>query len=158
VSYTGTAYTGIQGPALTTFDSRLRPLSGSPLRGEHRIVARNPVLRHAVQFWVQSAVDQTSGDLWMCFYDTAGDPKQTVVHYSCSVSRDGGRTFTRPIRAASAGSDESQPGASQYGYYQGLAAADGVAHPMWTDTRRLADLQEEIYTNRISRADFLRRS
>jgi len=157
VSYTGTSYTGVQGPALTTFDSRLQPLSGAPLRGEHRIVARNPALRHAVQFWVQSALDQTSGDLWMCFYDTAGDPTQTAVHYSCSVSRDGGRTFTRPIRAASAASDESLPGARQYGYYQGLAVSNGVAHPMWTDTRRLAELQEEIYTTRISRTDFVRR-
>lgn len=153
VSYTGTAYTGDQGPALTTFDARLRPLSGSALSGQHRVVARDPAFRYATQFWVQSAVDQSSGDLWVCFYDTAGDPKQTAVHYSCSVSRDGGRTFSRPLRAASAASDESLPGARQYGYYQGLAAAGGVAHPMWTDTRNLPDLAEEIYTARLTRAD-----
>jgi hypothetical protein len=27
---------------------------------------------------------------------------------------------------------------------------------MWTDTRRLAELQEEIYTARITRADLVR--
>jgi hypothetical protein len=156
VSYTGTAYTGVQGPALTTFDSRLRPLSGSPLRGQHRIVARNRAFRYAAQFWVQSAVDQTNGDLWICFYDTAGDPKQTAVHYSCSVSHDGGRTFARPIRVAHEASDETQPGGRQYGYYQGLAAAAGTAHPIWTDTRKLVELQEEIYTSRVTPADLAR--
>jgi len=154
VSYTGTAFTGDQGPALTTFDSRLRPLAGSPLRGQHRIVGRNPAHRYATQFWVQSAVDQTDGAVWLCFYDTAGDPAQTRAHYSCSVSRDGGRTFSRPVRAASVASDESLPGARQYGYYQGLAVANGVAHPIWTDTRHLASLAEEIYTARLTRADF----
>ena len=153
VSYTGAAYTGVQGPALTTFDSRLRPLSGSPLRGQHRIVARDSAFRYAAQFWVQSAVDQTNGDLWICFYDTGGDPKQTAAHYSCSVSRDGGRTFALPVHAATGASDESLPGARQYGYYQGVAAAGGVAHPIWTDTRELGSLAEEIYTARLTPAD-----
>ena len=156
VSYTGTAYTGDQGPALTTFDARLRPISGYPLHGQHRIVGRNPADRYATQFWVQSAVDQKLGDVWVCFYDTAGDPAQTAVHYSCSVSQNGGRTFARPVHAATVASDESQPGARQYGYYQGLVVADGVAHPIWTDSRDLETLGEEIYTSTLTRADFAR--
>ena len=155
VSYTATAYTGDEGPALTTFDSRLRPLAGSPLRGQHRIVGRNPSYRHATQFWVQSAVDQTDGAVWLCFYDTAGDPTQTRAYYSCSVSSDGGRSFSGPVRAATVASDESLPGARQYGYYQGVAVANGVAHPIWTDTRRLAALREEIYTARLTRPALL---
>ncbi len=153
VSYTATAYTGIQGPALTTFDARLKPLAGYPLRGQHRVVGRDPSDRYAIQFWVQSAVDSSNGALWVCFYDTAGDPKQTRAHYSCSVSDDGGQSFAGPVRAASVSSDESLPGARQYGYYQGLAVARGVAHPMWTDTRNLRTRAEEIYTARLTRAD-----
>jgi hypothetical protein len=154
VSYTATAYTGIQGPALTTFDPKLRPVAGFPLRGEHRVVGRDLSHRYAMQFWVQSAVDETDGALWICFYDTAGDPKQTRVHYSCSYSRDGGASFAGPVHAASVASDESQPGARQYGYYQGLAVAHGVAHPIWTDTRNLRTRAEEIYTARLTRAEF----
>jgi hypothetical protein len=156
VSYTATAYTGVGGPALTTFDAQLRPLSGFPLRGEHRIVGRDPGDRHAAQFWVQAAVDQGDGTLWLCFYDTAGDASQTKAWYSCSVSADGGRSFAGPLRVAGAPSDESLPGARQFGYYQGVAVANGVAHPVWTDTRRLATLQEEIYAARVTRADFSR--
>jgi hypothetical protein len=60
------------------------------------------------------------------------------------------------VRVASVHSDETQAGARQYGYYEGLAVANGVAHPMWTDTRRLAELQEEIYTARVTRTDVVR--
>jgi hypothetical protein len=153
VSYTATAYTGIQGPALTTFDAQLHPIAGYPLRGQHRVVGRDPSRHYSIQFWAQSAVDPGNGALWVCFYDTAGDPKQTKVHYSCSVSADGGGTFAGPVRAASVASDESQPGARQYGYYQGLAVAHGVAHPVWTDTRNLRARAEEIYTTRLTPAD-----
>jgi hypothetical protein len=155
VSYTATGYTGVGGPALTTFDPRLRPLAGYPFRGQHRIVGE-PSPRYATQFWVQGAIDQTDGSLWLCFYDTAGDPTQTRAFYSCSLSRDGGRSFAGPVRAASVSSNESLPGARQFGYYQGVAAANGVAHPIWTDTRRLAALAEDIYTARLSSIDFAR--
>jgi hypothetical protein len=37
----------------------------------------------------------------------------------------------------------------EYGDYAGLAAANGVAHPMWTDTRDLASNGEEIYTTAL---------
>jgi hypothetical protein len=41
----------------------------------------------------------------------------------------------------------------QFGDYQGLAVANGVAHPIWTDTRDLGTLDEEIYTTALSEAD-----
>ena len=156
VSYTGTDYSGDRGASLTTFDSRLRPLAGLPLLGHHRNVTRAVGAPKSDQFWAQSAVDQSSGAVWLCFYDTAGDPADTKVYYSCGVSRDGGRRWTRPVRAATAPSDESQPGGRQYGYYQGLAVAGGVAHPIWTDARDLGMLGEEIYTTRLTQADFAR--
>ena len=154
VSYTGTDFNGDKGTALTTFDSRLRPVAGFPLLGHHRVVARGPAGRISDQFWAQSAVDPADGSLWLCFYDTGGDGTRSTASYSCSLSRNGGRTWARPVRAASVPSDETRPGGRQYGYYQGLVVSNGVAHPIWTDTRELTTLAEEIYTVRLTRADF----
>lgn len=156
VSYTGTNFTGDEGAALSTFDSRLRPIAGYPVLRNHRVVTQAPGLPRSDQFWPQSAVDRSDGSLWLCFYDTLGDPTRAKAFFSCAVSRNGGKTWTRPMRVASAPSDETQRGARQYGYYQGLAVANGVGHPIWTDTRRLATLQEEIYTARVTRADLVR--
>ncbi len=153
VSYTGTDFTGDGGAALTTFDSRLKAIAGYPVLNHHRVVVRAPGWATSDQFWPQSAVDQSTGTLWLCFYDSAGDRGRTKVYYSCSASRDGGQTWERVVRAATAASDETQPGAHQYGYYEGLAAAGGVAHPIWTDTRDLRKLSEEIYTRRLTLAD-----
>jgi len=153
VSYTGTNFTGDEGAALTTFDSSLRVLSGFPLTSEHRLVAPTPAATRSDEFWAQSAVDQSTGALWMCFYDTAGDPTARKAKYACTVSRDGGRSWSRLVAAASVFSDETQKGAAfEYGYYQGLAVAHGVAHPIWTDTRKLATLNEEIYTAQMDEA------
>ena len=42
----------------------------------------------------------------------------------------------------------------EYGDYEGLAVAAGVAHPVWTDTRRLRTLREEVYTTTLTDASF----
>jgi hypothetical protein len=155
VGYTGTNFTGDEGAALTTFDNRLRPLAGFPVTGgRHRLVAPTPAPTRSDEFWAQSAVDRSDGALWMCFYDTSGDAAARKAWYTCTVSRDGGRSWSRTLRAASVFSDETQKGAAyEYGYYQGLAVAGGVAHPIWTDTRKLKTLGEEIYTTRLTEAD-----
>ena len=55
--------------------------------------------------------------------------------------------------------DEAQPGAAKgehgrgYGDYEGLAVSAGVAHPIWTDSRQLRTLREELYTTRLTAAD-----
>lgn len=157
VSYTATEFTGDPGASLSTFDHRLRAIAGYPRILRHRFILRAFAGRHTDQFWAQSAADPATGALWLCFYDTAADPARAQAYYSCSVSRDGGRSWARRVRAASEPSDETQPGARQYGYYQGLAVANGVAHPIWTDTRDLASFGEEIYTTRLTRADFAKR-
>ena len=132
----------------------MRPLAGYPLTGNHRLVAPTPAPTRSDEFWAQSALDRSSGALWICFYDTSGDPKARKARYTCTVSRDGGRSWSRTVHAASVFSDETQKGAAyEYGYYQGLAAAHGIAHPIWTDTRRLHTLDEEIYTTRLTEAD-----
>ena len=103
------------------------------------------------QFLPASTVDATTGRLWACWYDTRGDPTRRRARYTCSSSADGGTTWTLPRRAAHAFSDETARAASpfQYGDYAGVAAAAGVAHPIWTDSRRLGSLGEEIYANAL---------
>lgn len=158
VSYAGNAFYGNQGIFVSAFASSLRPLAGAfRLSKGVRIVP--PRSRKRVdRFWPQAAVDSSTGALWVCFYDTLGDSARKQATFSCTASRDGGATWSRLVRAASVPSDETQPGADprEYGDYQGLAAANGVAHPIWTDTRDLATLSEEIYTTRLTLADVTR--
>jgi hypothetical protein len=105
------------------------------------------------QFLPAAAVDPSTGMLWVCFYDTTGDPTRVRTRYTCTESPDGGRTFVRPVPVASATSDETQLGAdrgdhgNQYGDYEGVAANFGVAHPAWTDGRMIGRLDaEEIFS------------
>jgi hypothetical protein len=156
VTYTLTDFQGDKGIAVTVFDSRLRTLAGYPATRKPLLIAPVPESVNADRFWPASAVDPETGDLWACFYDTRGDPKRTRAYFSCTFSRDGGRTWARPIHAATAASDETQPGASphEYGDYEGLAVANGIAHPIWTDGRSLGTLAEEIFTTALTTSDF----
>jgi hypothetical protein len=149
VSYTQTQVGGDEGVFVKAFDRSLRPVreDGTPVAPAPRSVRPD-------QFWPASAVDSSTEALWVCFYAT-GDHARKKVFYSCTVSRDGGRTWAPRVRAASIASDETRPGADlrQYGDYEGLAVANGVAHPIWTDSRDLRTRGEEIYTRRLAEAD-----
>ncbi len=159
VSYSGTGVVGSVGTFVKTYDSRLRELPFSRLSDQGVAVgatgARLAGRSHPDQFWPQSAVDASSGVLWVCLYDTWTDRAFKSAFYSCAASRTGGRTFSPLAKAASVASDETQPGADAHGYgdYEGLAVANGVAHPIWTDSRDLAELGEEIYTTRLTEND-----
>jgi len=152
VTYTLTDFQGDKGIAVSVFDSRLRPIAGYALDRKALLIAPAPPSVNADQFWPASAVDPSNGTLWACFYDTRGDPKRTSAYFSCTYSTDGGVRWAAPFHAASAPSDETQPGADprEYGDYEGLAVANGVAHPIWTDSRDLAAKAEEIYTAAVT--------
>jgi BNR repeat-like domain len=153
VTYTLTDFQGDKGIAVTVFDSRLRPLAGYAANKKALLIAPAPPSANADQFWPASAVDPSDGTVWVCFYDTRGDPKRTSAFYSCTFSADGGVSWAKPVHAASVASDETKPGADtrEYGDYEGLAVANGIAHPIWTDSRHLATRGEEIYTTTLSR-------
>jgi hypothetical protein len=87
-----------------------------------------------------------------------------------AVSSDGGRTFAAPnARVSSASSNEHDCNGvfpcsaidygNQTGDYEGLVAFGGVAHPIWTDSRRnqqsaagcSSGLMEEVFTATVSR-------
>lgn len=135
------------------FDRELRPLL-APVRVHPADASR---LRD--QFWPASAVDPVLGRLWVCYYDTRADRSRRRATYTYTTSADGGLEWTPPRRVATVASNESQPNANVRGYgeYQGLAVRGGVAHPMWTDSRRLRALQEEIYTTTLDEAQLVAR-
>jgi hypothetical protein len=144
------AINNTQAVYVSVFSPALRPLLGAAAGREQRVVPSDR-RRRSDQFWPASALDPSSGRLWVCYYDTRPDPLRRRTRYTCTTSADGGRTWTGPVRAARTPSDETQPGfdARQYGDYEGLAVANGVAHPIWTDSRDLRRFQEEIYTTTL---------
>src|SRR5262249_25529593 len=101
------------------------------------------------------AVDARSGRLWACFYRTGRGPARRSATFSCATSRDGVR-WGVPVAVASSASNETVPNAfkgfvgREFGDYEGIAVAGGVAHPIWTDSRRLATSGEEIYTTTLT--------
>jgi len=105
------------------------------------------------QFLPTVAYDRSTGDLWLCYYDTRGDSTRKHAWLTCTLSRDDGRTWLRPVHAASSKSDETVTGADALGYgdVAGLVAGGGVAHPVWTDDRDSLNTAEEIYTAAIRR-------
>lgn len=144
VTYESSKANGTQGVYAEGFDPELRR--------RFRVRVTPSDREPADQFLPVSAIDPANGDLWACFYDTTGDSARTHAWYTCTVSRDGGRTWSMPVRAASVPSDETHGGYLQYGDYEGVAADDGVAHPIWTDTRDEPVRAEEVFTTAIRAA------
>jgi hypothetical protein len=108
------------------------------LRPIGRPVAVVPASLTADRFLPTIDLDGTTGDLWDCFYATDGGGDRLHVRYSCVVSRDGAASWSRVARAASRFSRVTRQTADisfGYGDYEGVAAAGGEAHPMWTDAR-----------------------
>ena len=138
-----------QDVAIAVFDRALRPVWRGPI---------GAVKKKADQFWPASALDTSTGKLWACYYDTTGDSARQHAWFVCTSSRDG-RRWSEPVRAA--GPSES-PGvlwqdatiagygdATAYGGYTGLAAAGGVAHPLWIDTRDVGGNREEVFAANV---------
>lgn len=146
VTWGTTALNGSQDVYVAAFDPRLQPLLGV---GHVQAVTPPEHLRGPDQFLPVSAVDPSDGRLWVCWYAGGGRwQAATSARFACTASADGGETWLPPTPVASRASDETRRTANRangYGDYEGLAAADGVAHPVWTDGRSLGRLHEEIY-------------
>ena len=141
---------GSSGREQNVYVSSYDALSLAPLVAQRQINPPDGAVT-SDQFFPASAVDPSTGRLWACWYDTAGDRTRRRTRYTCSASSDGGATWAPPVRAAAVFSDETVRAATafEYGDYAGLAVANGIAHPMWTDSRNLAKLGEEIYTTAL---------
>ncbi len=98
------------------------------------------------------AVDPSNGSVNVAYYDT-GTHGATSTLYTLARSTDGGASYGASA-VANAPTDESccSPSVNlgnQYGDYEGVAAAGGVVHPVWTDRRQSVidlGLREEVFT------------
>jgi hypothetical protein len=147
VTYSKPDRTGrAQDVAVRVYDQNLAPL------GAERPV--HPSDSGRDEFMSAAAVDD-QGRLWVCYYDTGLDRTRKTTRYTCTASADGAVTFAAPLAVATNVSNETKRPASsfQYGDYEGIVVAGGVAHPIWTDGRDLSAAGEEIYTSTLTAAD-----
>src|SRR5437763_598051 len=113
------------------------------------------------------SIDPTNGVVNVSFYDTRNDTtgQRYMTDIYLSRSSDGGASFGANIRVSTASSNEhdcdglfpcrSINYGNQQGDYEGVVAYGGVAHPIWTDSRRNSDtttgcsrgLMEEGFTS-----------
>ena len=138
-----------QDVAISVFDRALKPVWHGPI---------GDVKKKADQFWPAASLDASTGKLWACYYDTTGDSARKHAWFVCSSSRDG-RHWSKPVRAAETSED---PGvlwedatiggfgdATAYGGYPGVAAAGGLVHPLWIDTRDVGGNREEVFASNL---------
>jgi hypothetical protein len=113
------------------------------------------------------SIDPTDGEVNVSFYDTRNDTtgSRFMTDTYLSRSSDGGATFGANVRVSTVSSNEhdcngvfpcsSIDYGNQQGDYEGLVAHGGVAHPIWTDSRRNQEpapgcttrgLMEEVFT------------
>jgi hypothetical protein len=129
--------------------------------------ATDPLPFAVDRFYNWISIDPTNGVANMSFYDTRNDT--TGFRYMTDTyltrSSDGGATWAPNVRVSTVSSNEHDcdgvfPCASinygnQQGDYEGIVAYGGVAHPIWTDSRRNTEpapgcqtqgLMEEVFT------------
>jgi hypothetical protein len=148
VVWGSTSLNGSQDVYVAAFDPDLKPVLGV---GHLKQVNPAEGFPGPDQFLPTSALDQRTGDLWACYYQTVGSPRRRS-RFTCTTSEDGGKSWLPPLAATTALSDETHKPANVangYGDYEGVAAADGRALVAWTDGRRLRRLGEEIYAARL---------
>jgi hypothetical protein len=103
------------------------------------------------QFNQWLAVDPTTGNIGVMYYDTVNDAtrKKTDVYFQ--ISTDSGATWSAASKVTTAMTDETVAGSdsgNQYGDYNSLSGYANVFFPSWTDRRNNA--KEEIWTAPIS--------
>jgi len=99
------------------------------------------------QFNQWLAVDETTGQIGIMYYDTVADPGRKKTDVWFQASSDGGVTWSAAAKVTTAMTDETIAGANsgnQYGDYNGLSGYAGLFFPSWTDRRNNA--KEEIWT------------
>ena len=111
--------------------------------------------------WI--AVDQSTGDVGVTFYDSRNDPDSNIlVDDYLTLSTDGGQTFTAR-RISNTSSDPrvcrdvvTVDGVNLlfFGDYISLDAMDSVWYPAWTDTR--SGFDQDIYMSIVPTDSFFK--
>jgi subtilisin-like proprotein convertase family protein/methionine-rich copper-binding protein CopC len=124
--------------------------SSSPTATPSRRATRNS------QFLPSIAVDESTGDLHIMWYDTRLDPNNQAanVFYTTAVPDrlTGDLTFPNPnVRVSTVTSNMTgaNHNPANFGDSTGIVVANSVAHAAWTDTR-LGTGNEEVFTSRIT--------
>ena len=114
------------------------------------------------QFFPWMAVDPTDGEINIVWYDNRLDPNHTdgtpLVDLYFASSTNDGLSFGVNTRVSTASSNTTanfggtgSPTAGQFfGDYNGIAAFDGVAYPLWTDSRTG---DQDVVTTQVGGAD-----
>jgi hypothetical protein len=90
------------------------------------------------QFFPRLALDETSGDLMVVYYDTVADTGRLKTDLWMQSSTDGGETWSTAQKITSQQTDEAtanQDNGNQYGDYIGLTGYAGQFFACWTDRR-----------------------
>src|SRR5579862_222514 len=90
------------------------------------------------QFFARMALDETSGDLMVIYYDTVADPGRLKADIWMQSSTDNGVTWSSPTKITTSPTDETASTAQsnfQYGDYIGLTGYAGQFFACWTDRR-----------------------
>jgi hypothetical protein len=115
------------------------------------------------------SIDPTNGVVNVSFYDTRNDTtgSRFMTDIYLARSSDGGATYGANVRASDVSSNEHDCNGvfpcsainygNQQGDYSGLVAYGGIAHPIWTDSRRNQEtpagcpsgLMEEVFTTSV---------
>src|ERR1043166_607878 len=87
------------------------------------------------QFLPKLALDQTSGNIAVCWYDSRNSPGNNTAEFWATVSTDGGVTFAPNIKVSGGISDADVNATSgfDFGDYTGLAFNAGAFYPCWAD-------------------------
>lgn len=103
------------------------------------------------QYNPKLAVDESTGQLVVVYYDTVADTKRLKTDLWMQTSEDDGVTWSDPVKVTTAQTDETDASAdtgNQYGDYNGLSGYAGIFLPSWTDRRN--GTNEEIWTAGLS--------
>jgi hypothetical protein len=112
------------------------------------------------KFFPWIAIDQSTGDVGVTFYDSRNDPNSNIlIDDYLTLSTDGGQTFTaRRISSRSSDPrvcrDTVYGGLLFFGDYISLDAMDSVWYPAWTDTRSGSD--QDIYMSIVPTDSFFK--
>ncbi len=94
----------------------------------------------ASAFMPSLAVDPTSGQVAVGWYDTRADKANNVqAQYFVAISNNGGQSFGPGTVISQSASDATRPvlspflPAEEYGYYTALAFYNGLLYPAWAD-------------------------
>lgn len=103
------------------------------------------------QFWPWIAIDPTTGDVAVMYFDSRDDESNILVNCYVSLSTDGGQTWT-DRRVGDADNDlRNNPfsGRTFAGDYSGCDFYNGIVYPSWVDMRNTTStntVDSDVYT------------